>query len=89
MFGFSMFEMAAIGVIAVVLFGGNLPEVARKLGGSYRELRRSLSEVQQQFRMAEHEVTKGMSLDDQSKIDTDEDEEESREPSVPKFTPPT
>ena len=56
MFGLSPFELVVIGVIAVILFGGNLPDVARKLGGSYREFRRGLNEVQQQFRMAEYEA---------------------------------
>jgi sec-independent protein translocase protein TatA len=90
MFGLGPFEMVVIGVIAVVLFGGNLPEVARKLGGSYREFRRGLNEVQQQFRMAEYEAKKTFSLDDSSKSDSDEEEEDEPEgPSAPKFTPPS
>ncbi|MEO1616799.1 MAG: twin-arginine translocase TatA/TatE family subunit, partial [Planctomycetota bacterium] len=44
MFGLGPFEMMVIGVIAVVLFGGNLPEVARKAGGVYREFRGRLNE---------------------------------------------
>ncbi len=88
MFGFGPFEMMVIGVIAVVLFGGNLPEVARKLGGSYREFRRGLNEIQQQFRIAEFEAKKGLSLDKPVKPEI-EDEDEPSEPTVPKFTPPT
>ncbi len=80
--------MMVIGVIAVVLFGGNLPEVARKLGGSYREFRRGLNDVQQQFRMAEYEANKALTMDDPVKSTADEDEEP-EEPSVPKFTPPS
>ena len=90
MFGLGPFEMVVIGVIAVILFGGNLPEVARKFGGSYREFRRGLNEVQQQFRMAEYEAKKTFSLDDSDTSDAspgDEDEDDS-EPSAPKFTPP-
>ena len=82
--------MVVIGVIAVVLFGGNLPEVARKLGGSYREFRRGLNEVQQQFRMAEYEAKRTLSLDDEPKSsssDDDEDDEPSA-PTAPKFKPP-
>ena len=88
MFGLSPFELAVIGVIAVVLFGGNLPQVARKLGGSYRELRRGLNEVQQTFREAEREASQAMSMDDmptQHAIEEDEPEE----PAAPKFTPPS
>ena len=90
MFGLGPFEMVVIGVIAVVLFGGNLPEVARKLGGSYREFRRGLNEVQQQFRTAEYEAKRTLSLDDdKSKSNNDDDEEdEPAEPTAPKFKPP-
>ena len=90
MFGLGPFEMVVIGVIAVVLFGGNLPEVARKLGGSYREFRRGLNEVQQQFRMAEYEAKRTLSLDDdKSKSSEDDDEEgEPSAPTAPKFKPP-
>ncbi|MDG2220876.1 MAG: twin-arginine translocase TatA/TatE family subunit [Rubripirellula sp.] len=90
MFGLGPFEMAVIGVIAVILFGGNLPEVARKLGGSYREFRRGLNDVQQQFRMAEYEAKKTLDMDDKSiASSTIDEEEEAVEPSAPKFTPPS
>jgi sec-independent protein translocase protein TatA len=88
MFGLGPFEMVVIGVIAVILFGGNLPEVARKLGGSYREFRRGLNEVQQQFKVAEYEAKKTFSVDDSPPSDVEE-EEESSEPSAPKFKPPS
>ncbi len=90
MFGFGPFEAMVIGIIAVVLFGGNLPEVARKLGSSYREFRRGLNDVQQQFRMAEYEANKAINSLDPSKSSNDEDEieDEPAEPSAPKFTPP-
>lgn len=88
MFGFGPFEAMVIGVIAVVLFGGNLPEVARKLGSSYREFRSGLNEVQQQFRMAEYEAKQALTMDDKPSNDLD-DEEESAEPTAPKFKPPS
>ena len=88
MYGLGPVELVFIGVIAVVLFGGNLPEVARKLGSSYREFRRGLNEVQQQFRMAEYEAKKNLSLDE-PKTSEEEDDDESEGPSVPKFTPPS
>ncbi|MCP4888469.1 twin-arginine translocase TatA/TatE family subunit [Rubripirellula sp.] len=91
MFGLGPFEMVVIGVIAVMLFGGNLPEVARKLGGSYREFRRGLNDVQQQFRVAEYEAKKTLEMDDKtvSSSTMEDDDEESNEPSAPKFTPPS
>ncbi|TWU18354.1 Sec-independent protein translocase subunit TatA/TatB [Allorhodopirellula heiligendammensis] len=94
MFGLSFFEMSVIGIIAVVLFGGNLPEVARKFGHSYSQLRRSLHDVQQQFREAQRDVDRAMAVDNQSKSNAkagsyDEDEDDTPEPSAPKFTPPS
>lgn len=88
MFGLSPFEMMVIGVIAVVLFGGNLPDVARKAGGIYREFRGRLNEVQREFRAAEYEATKALNPYESSKRDSDDDDEAS-EPAAPKFTPPT
>lgn len=88
MFGFGPTEMIFIGIVAVVLFGGNLPDVARKFGAVYRDLRRSLNDVQAQFREAEYEarrtVNEATNFDDDA---MDEPEEEVAS-SVPKFKPP-
>ena len=87
MFGLGPTEVVVIGVVAVLLFGSKLPEVARQLGGSYREFRRGLNDVQQQFRMAEYEAKKSFSIDDSPADNNDLDEEQS-EPEAPKFKPP-
>ena len=81
--------MVVIGVIAVLLFGGTLPDVARKFGGSYREFRRGLNDVQQQFKMAEHEVKKNLSDIESSTADDEDEDDETSGPSAPKFTPPS
>ena len=90
MFGLGPFELVMIGVVAVILFGGNLPDVARKLGGSYREFRRGINEVQQQFKVAEYEAKKTMASIENAVTDVakDEEVEEVSGPSVPKFKPP-
>ena len=44
--GIGMQEMLIIGIIAVLLFGKKLPEVARTVGGSYREFRKGLFDLQ-------------------------------------------
>jgi len=90
MFGLGPFEMVVIGVIAVLLFGSNLPDVARKLGGSYRELRRGLNDVQQQFRVAEQEAKKTFTGNESAKSGLDDEaEDEALEPAAPKFKPPS
>lgn len=89
MFGLGPFEMMVIGVIAVVLFGGNLPEVARKAGGVYREFRGRLNEVQREFRSAEYEATRHFNPYEPSKTDLEDDDDEESKPSAPKFTPPS
>ncbi len=42
-------ELILLGVVAILLFGSRLPEVARSLGGSYREFRKSLNELKTNF----------------------------------------
>src|SRR5688572_13957923 len=89
MFGLSPPEIMAVAVIAILLFGSKLPEVARSLGGSYRELRRGLNDMQQQFREVEREVTRAIDAPAAKKslANIDEDEAE-KEPAAPKFVPP-
>lgn len=90
MFGPGPFEMVVVGVIAVLLFGSNLPEVARKFGGSYREFRRGLNDVQQQFKTAEREAKNAFIGDESSTSGlTEEIEDEPLEPAAPKFKPPS
>jgi len=42
--GLSWGELVLVGVIAILLFGKRLPEVAKSLGNSYRQFRQGLSE---------------------------------------------
>ena len=39
-------ELIVIAVVAVILFGGRLPEVARTIGQSYQQFRKGLSDLQ-------------------------------------------
>jgi sec-independent protein translocase protein TatA len=48
MFGLSVQELVIIGVIAVLLFGKDLPGVMKKLGGTYRDFRKSLDDLRAQ-----------------------------------------
>jgi len=86
MFGLSPFELVVVGVVALLLFGSKLPEVARSLGGSYRELRKGLSEFQDQMRLAE--LNAPVKNKRQPAYEQNEDEKDFVEPSAPKFIPP-
>ncbi|MDX1944366.1 MAG: twin-arginine translocase TatA/TatE family subunit [Pirellulaceae bacterium] len=48
MFGLGFQELLIVGVVAILLFGKNLPDVARKFGGMYREFRKGLDDLRSQ-----------------------------------------
>ena len=54
-FGFS--ELLLVGVVALLVFGGNLPDVMRTLGRNYARLRQSLNEFSRPVREQMREVT--------------------------------
>lgn len=54
MFGLSFQEVFCIGIIAILLFGKRLPDVAKQFGEYYAKFRKSLSEIQQQANL--HEI---------------------------------
>ena len=45
-------ELLVIGMVALLIFGRRLPEVARAMGKSVTEFRRGLSDVQDEMRRA-------------------------------------
>ena len=49
MFGLGPSELLIVGIVAILLFGKNLPQVAAKLGRTYRDFRRQLSDMQSQL----------------------------------------
>ena len=74
-------EMVLVGIIALMLFGSKLPEVARNLGGTYRGLKRSVDDFKREFQVSETYDAKPLKIEKS-------DETESIESSAPKFTPP-
>jgi sec-independent protein translocase protein TatA len=79
--GIGGFEMVLFGVLALLLFGAKLPEVARNLGGTYRGLKRSVDEFKREFQAIESyepKTVKTVSVDESSSAET----------TAPKFTPP-
>jgi sec-independent protein translocase protein TatA len=90
MFGLSIQELMIVGVVAVLLFGKKLPDVARSLGNSYSQFRRGLQDIQSEMNQAvnttdNHEYgsdrgsTKALTYSD----------DDYDEPTAPKFTPPS
>ena len=83
MFGVGPPELLIIGVVAVLLFGKRLPEVARSLGASYNEFRRGLQDIQSEMNQAINSEPSSSPKKQYSYADDDYDE-----PTAPKFTPP-
>ena len=78
-------ELIVIGVVAVLLFGSRLPEVARSLGSSYQQFRKGLSDIQSSIK-SDLDINATNSYDrlpDYSDVNDDYDE-----PTAPKFEPP-
>ena len=96
--GMGMMEVMVIGGIAVMLFGKNLPSVARKFGKTYREFRKGLSEFQSQVRVDDYVNDVYSDIDDDSSNTSSsasgaddwsaEDFDDYTPPSAPMFEPP-
>ncbi|QDU75251.1 sec-independent translocase [Bremerella volcania] len=85
-----MQEMAIIGVIAILLFGKNLPGVAKTFGKYYGDFKRGLSDIQSEFHNATREVEDSSSSGYSSKSSPAQfdDYDDFEEASAPKFEPP-
>ncbi len=81
--GLGYTEMMIFGIVALLLFGAKLPDVARSLGGTYRQLRKSMDEFQREFQ--------GLGNLDAPPPKPTYTEEETSESTTnaPRFTPPS
>lgn len=59
MFGLGTIEIAIIGAVSVMLFGGRLPKIARSVGQSVVEFKRGFLEVEGQCKALEREIENG------------------------------
>ena len=89
MFGLTFQEMLVVGIIAIVLFGSKLPEVAKMLGQHYARFRKTLTDMQAQVNL--HEIydprptPSSYTTRSRSSYSSFDD---SDEPSAPRFEPP-
>ncbi len=92
MFGLGFQEVIVLGVVAVLLFGKRLPDVARSLGSSYRDFRRGLTDLQSQmdFRDTIYSAPRGRSSasSTSSYAYGEDDRDETDQPTAPKFELP-
>ena len=77
MFGIGSQEMIIFGIIAVILFGGRLPSVARSLGKSIVEFKKGMKDIENDMKSSIYDEPAGrVGYDDHS------------EPAGVKFEPP-
>lgn len=87
MFGMGMQELIIVGIVAVLLFGKRLPEVAKSLGGSYREFKKGLSDITSSVDiMGDTSYSPPKSSRSANRTYNDYDDRE--EATAPKFEPP-
>ena len=80
LFSIGPMEWAFLGIIAVMLFGSRLPEVARNIGKGVTEFKKGLRGLESEINTSTYE-RKSVQYDDE--IDDHE------QPTAPKFEPPT
>ena len=88
--GLSWGELVLVGVIAILLFGKRLPDVAKSLGNSYRQFRQGLSEFQSQVDLTD--ITRSTpsyrSNSTPSSTSYASSADDYDEPTAPRFEPP-
>ena len=87
-------QLLIIGAIAVMIFGGRLPEVSKKIGRGLADFKRGWDNIRNEFHSA-LDVTGAMSQTSTSSNTTSstrryrlDDLDDSEEPTAPKFEPP-
>ncbi len=88
-FGIGVTEMVLLAIVAVMLFGGRLPEVAKQLGESYVQFRKGLDEIKSSIN-ADIDVKSQIAsqLPHYSADLADDDDDDYEAPSAPVFAPP-
>jgi sec-independent protein translocase protein TatA len=84
-FGLSTYELIFFGIIALLLFGKRLPEVARSLGKGLTEFKKGMKGVEDDFRTAYRDADREPAA---AQRRPEPLSEENRELRAPKFEPP-
>lgn len=84
MFGLGVGEFTIVAIVAVLLFGKRLPEVAKSLGASYKQFREGLTDIQRSIEIPDAPTSRSLTYSNyQDDVADDYDE-----PTAPKFELP-
>lgn len=78
-------EMMIVGLIALLLFGKRLPEVARSLGKGLVEFKRGMTGIQEEVTRTQYDIDEAANKTPSSRPVPAEEQEELQ---APKFEPP-